>query len=1140
MHLLALLCVPLTPTPAAQTFPALLTVPPANPPPTIDGLLDDPAWSRAAEATGFLLNTERTYAREQTWAKLCYDDRFLYLALRCAESKLVAASQQAHLFLARATGRDANVFGDDCVEVFLDPPGSGDYYQFAANAAGGTYESRGMDAKWNCDWPCLAKVGEGEWVVEMAIPLAALGGQAGAGEWSLNLCREEQPSHEISTWSGLQGAFHDPQQFGRMVLSQCPPLRALSLPRRDQPLRIAVDDLVMPLQLTLLTRAGDREKALSAPLIPGAHAEAELPLPRGVESAQWAVRTESGDTLCRSPWVDVGVSAHDLTLVLRPHGADVQVLLNGREVAPQAPGKYPLVLDPGYSTLGLDCRRRAPGWSVGVSLSSPGGTAPFADGWRAAVAPPAEWMSPDLDVSSWRAAVAAEGAISPHSPADHAVFRRTLFASSRREVFWPLQPDIYLPARSRQRLYPLLGESGAHVLAGFTYVLDLPRPLRIEASDRAHGSPVRITPRPPVKRRGMAYNSYALAADGPLGGGFQLLARWANADASEYTYQPVLDLGGTFDWQKLRGKATAPKWATQCGVLLLKWQNQGITGEIWFDDVTMAPAGSTQNIVPAGTFEEPVWQGKWFIEECRRSGTPGHCVHFNATPETVGVQHGVWVTEPHVSVSPGQTYTFTVWAKARKVGAPRRQPRACLLVNVGSPSGRELIGYTHWEAQGGNTTEVERPFPIHLLSPLPNRRPAQTRFIACYYGDLLENEACNRALAQTAARSGINCIYGSAGTAVTTYWSKGKPPEFVWPIPWEDYDAAPPAPDFLKQHPEAAAVQKDGKTSAGAICPTLILDEPNDFLPALEKWLTQAAKGSPYRHIDWDHEFPVWQDDSICFDERCLRAFRKFAGLADDVLLTRETVIADHKAEWIRFRCSQNARMAGKLREIVRAADPTIVFSVYSGFQQDFTRETYGVDWEMMAPNLDLGIAGYNGGRGILGQTVSALGKVPFIAGEMYHENDRTAQYALPKPSTWRLRLLRALLNGGGNGVLVWWLPVLDGGGFWGLSQVAALVHDFEPFFTHLDRHDELVESSPPLTPNDLAVLVHGDQRLIICMNGSASKLDVRLTNRDLPAGAVARLWPGKKAEPDARVLTATIEPEGIRAWSVKPTRPAH
>ena len=77
----------------------------------MDGRLDEPAWVGAPAVGHFKFAWWQEGDKEQTVAKLLWDDDHLYVAFIC---------QDAHIW-AEHTRRDSAVYRDDCVQVFLDP-----------------------------------------------------------------------------------------------------------------------------------------------------------------------------------------------------------------------------------------------------------------------------------------------------------------------------------------------------------------------------------------------------------------------------------------------------------------------------------------------------------------------------------------------------------------------------------------------------------------------------------------------------------------------------------------------------------------------------------------------------------------------------------------------------------------------------------------------------------------------------------------------------------------------------------------------------------------------------------------------------------------------------------------------------------
>jgi hypothetical protein len=91
----------------------------AGMPITIDGRLDEPAWAAAPDVGAFSFPWYKEGKKEQTVAKLLWDDENLYVSYIC---------QDAHISAERVH-RDSEVWKDDCVEVFTAPnPETPDVY----------------------------------------------------------------------------------------------------------------------------------------------------------------------------------------------------------------------------------------------------------------------------------------------------------------------------------------------------------------------------------------------------------------------------------------------------------------------------------------------------------------------------------------------------------------------------------------------------------------------------------------------------------------------------------------------------------------------------------------------------------------------------------------------------------------------------------------------------------------------------------------------------------------------------------------------------------------------------------------------------------------------------------------------------
>jgi len=185
--------------------------------PTIDGKLDDPVWKDACEIR---LRSVRLDQRVQpTIARLAWDDRRLYVAVHCREVRMARVR-------ARVRDHDGAVWGDDCVEVFLQPPGSEAWYHLAVNSLGTLYDARCNprgDASWESGAQVRTARSRDEWTVETAIPFAAFGAAPVVGTtWRGNICRERVQGRELSTWAPVGRRFHTPSRFGVLRFAERP------------------------------------------------------------------------------------------------------------------------------------------------------------------------------------------------------------------------------------------------------------------------------------------------------------------------------------------------------------------------------------------------------------------------------------------------------------------------------------------------------------------------------------------------------------------------------------------------------------------------------------------------------------------------------------------------------------------------------------------------------------------------------------------------------------------------------------------------------------------------------------------------------------------------------------------------------
>ncbi|MEX2264344.1 MAG: carbohydrate-binding family 9-like protein [Bryobacteraceae bacterium] len=210
----------------------------------IDGKLDDPAWRQATEMGEFHFPWLREGTKEQTVARMLWDDENLYVGYYCHDTHISAFETKRH----------GPVSKDDCVEIFISPNPEKvtNYYTFEINAIGTmlnrcrtdwwkgppTWEPENV--RYRTSFHGLPKKeespGDNHWVVEMAIPLHNFARDAAhmpprdGDRWRLNLNRTGGiTNRQSSSWSPIPTpapAFHTPTAFGSVRFVAAAPMQA--------------------------------------------------------------------------------------------------------------------------------------------------------------------------------------------------------------------------------------------------------------------------------------------------------------------------------------------------------------------------------------------------------------------------------------------------------------------------------------------------------------------------------------------------------------------------------------------------------------------------------------------------------------------------------------------------------------------------------------------------------------------------------------------------------------------------------------------------------------------------------------------------------------------------------------------------
>jgi hypothetical protein len=192
--------------------------------PALDGRLNDEVWMQAESTTGFIQRDPDNGVpmTEATRLQVAYDERYLYVAVTCADSDA--------LHIATVLSRRDDFPASDYVGIALDP--RHDHltgYGFETNPSGVQRDfvisdDDNFDFDHNAIWEVRTSIDETGWRAEFRIPFSQMRFTASPDPgqiWGLNPRRQIQRHNELGTWVAKpRDAKGEASLFGHLVFDQ--------------------------------------------------------------------------------------------------------------------------------------------------------------------------------------------------------------------------------------------------------------------------------------------------------------------------------------------------------------------------------------------------------------------------------------------------------------------------------------------------------------------------------------------------------------------------------------------------------------------------------------------------------------------------------------------------------------------------------------------------------------------------------------------------------------------------------------------------------------------------------------------------------------------------------------------------------
>jgi hypothetical protein len=172
----------------------------------LDGVLDEPAWSRALPIGPLVQRDpdEGAPASETTEVRVLFDADKLYVGVTCED-------RDPSAIVSTQLARDSDLEVDDHVTLVLDPfLDHRNGFFFRVNPAGARADGQisnnaeELSYEWDGIWDARARITEKGWVAEIVVPFKSLRFKPGQSVWGLNVERQIKRRQEHDRWASAR------------------------------------------------------------------------------------------------------------------------------------------------------------------------------------------------------------------------------------------------------------------------------------------------------------------------------------------------------------------------------------------------------------------------------------------------------------------------------------------------------------------------------------------------------------------------------------------------------------------------------------------------------------------------------------------------------------------------------------------------------------------------------------------------------------------------------------------------------------------------------------------------------------------------------------------------------------------------
>ncbi|MFA6175758.1 MAG: hypothetical protein WC765_04165 [Phycisphaerae bacterium] len=485
--------------------------------PSMDGQWNDPAWASIPEAAGFIsVKNGRFVSMRQTAFKIGRHADNLYIAVKCEEPEPDKVKTDVNNY------RDGWYPDDNLEFLFSQDKEPKGFKQFVTNSRGARWTNFASPNAGEA-WQSAAYKGGDFWSVEIKIPFSQLGiGEGGkAAQFWFNLARSanSNPNDEkFSSFASVLAGFADVENFASMTFQDAPDpeelaqsrkrLNRLGNWRRDRLWKIAnVKEAFL-----VDKQADDNVRRLLA-LKQLAKKMLESKNPDGT-----AEFINQYGTLV----AEINVPTKRLVLQVQKRDANTKLYVDGKELQPDASGKYTAVIKEGVSVFAAECASSGGNPAVRIAIE---GMPESESRWKVSAHEEKGWLLSTFNDARWSVPALEDGKfLWADQGAAKIYLRQVILWNNAHDgdlrCILPLVREWGFSENSTETLFLALYSPLAFLLDDYEFQFDLPEGFELlgmnDSTHEGNRGAYKINCRPenvtkvPVEHQGVKYNRYVI------------------------------------------------------------------------------------------------------------------------------------------------------------------------------------------------------------------------------------------------------------------------------------------------------------------------------------------------------------------------------------------------------------------------------------------------------------------------------------------------------------------------------------------------------------------------------------------------------------------------------------------------------